>query len=150
MAGDEGNQASGNTSYTIGNVGAHARVAQGTNISWVEGTFAATPEGIALKHQFTTLLQSIQQSEELDEVSKALALAKTEAVAEGFAEATENPGKLQLALVDAKNFLGAVAGWALDALSRILKSDAAQKTIGTITEASTKAAISSIAGAPLG
>jgi hypothetical protein len=52
-------------------------------------------------------------------------------------------GILRRALLDAKVWFGGVASWVGNALGDILKSEAAQKTIGTVTEATTKAAIES-------
>jgi hypothetical protein len=50
---------------------------------------------------------------------------------------------LRQALLDAKVWFGSTASWIGHALGEILKSEAAQKTIGTVTEAATKAAITS-------
>jgi len=47
------------------------------------------------------------------------------------------------ALLDAKSWFGNTASWVGNALGDILKSEAAQKTISTVTEAATKAAIDS-------
>ena len=47
------------------------------------------------------------------------------------------------ALLDAKSWFGSAASWVGNALGDILKSEAAQKTIGTVTEASTRATIDS-------
>jgi hypothetical protein len=129
-------------SYKIGDVGAGARVAQGENISWVEGV-AGLPDGEALKKQFEALLKQIGEDASLDEDTRALAQDKTRAIAEGLAKAQEAPGKLRLALRDAKSWFGSAASWVGTSLGNILKSEAAQKTIGTVTEASTKAAIDS-------
>jgi hypothetical protein len=129
-------------SYHIGNVGAGARVAQGENISWVEGV-AGLPGGESLTQQFAALLDRIAQDRSLDEDSRALAQDKTQAVAEGLAKAGEAPGVLRRALMDAKSWFGSTASWVGAALVEILKSEAAQKTLGTVTEAATKAAIDS-------
>jgi hypothetical protein len=51
--------------------------------------------------------------------------------------------RLRRALLDAKLWFGSAASWVGKALGDILKSEAAQKTIGTVTEATTKAAIAS-------
>jgi len=64
-------------------------------------------------------------------------------VAEGLAEAQKSPDKLRIALRDAKSWFANTASWVGRALGDILKSEAAQKTIGTVTEAATKAAIAS-------
>ena len=129
-------------SYRMGDIGAGARVAQGENISWVEGV-AGLPDGPALAQQFAALLERIAKDTSLDEDTRELAKAKTEAVAEGLAKAQKSPGALRRALLDAKSWFGGAASWVGQALGEILKSEAAQKTIGTVTEAGTKAAISS-------
>jgi hypothetical protein len=129
-------------SYHIGDVGAGARVAQGEHISWQEGV-AALPAGESLAQQFNALLKRIEQDTSLDEDTRALAQNKTKAVAEGLSESQKSPSKLRLALLDAKAFFGSSLSWAGKALGDILKSEAAQKTIGTVTEAATRAAIDS-------
>ena len=72
-----------------------------------------------------------------------LAQDKTKAIAEGLAKVEESPGMLWRALLDAKSRFGSTASWVDNALGDILKSEAAQKTLGTVTEAATKAAIAS-------
>ena len=132
-------------SYRIGDVGAGARVAQGEHITWVEGV-ASLPDGEALKRQFDALLARIAQDASLDEDTRALALAKTTAIAEGLAVARSEPGMLRRALLDAQSWFGGAAAWVGHGLADILKSEAAQKTLGTVTEAATKAAIASFMG----
>ena len=132
-------------SYRTGNVGAGARVAQGENISWTEGV-AGLPDGPALARQFADLLERIGKDAALDEDTRELAKAKTQAVADGLVRAQESPGTLRRALLDAKSWFGCTASWVGNALGDILKSDAAQKTIGTLTEESIKAAIASFTG----
>jgi hypothetical protein len=127
-------------SYQMGDVGAGARVAQGEHISWVEG-IAGLPDGKSLTQQFDALLERIAQDGSLDEDTRALAQDKTKAVADGLAKVEESPGILRRALLDAKSWFGSTASWVGNALGDILKSEAAQKTVGTITEATTKAAI---------
>jgi len=127
--------------YSIGNVGAGARVAQGRNISWVEAV-ASLPDGELVSQKFDALLRRIAEDAALDEDTRVLAKTKTEAIAEGLAKLDESPSVLRRALLDAKSWFGGAASWVGSALNDILKSDAAQKTLGTITEASTKAAIS--------
>lgn len=128
-------------SYQMGDVGPGARVAQGENISWVEEV--AGPGGKSLAQQFAALLERIAKDASLDEDARALAQDKTKAVAEGLAKAQESPGMLRRALLDAKSWFGGAASWVGNALGDILKSEAAQKTIGTVTEATTKSAINS-------
>jgi hypothetical protein len=132
----------GGRSYRIGDVGAGARVAQGVNISWVEG-IGRLPEGESLKEQFGALLARIAQDTSLDEDSREIAVAKSSAIAEGLVKAHESPGVLRRALLDAKSWFGTTTKWIGSALADIIKSEAAQKTIGTVTEATTKAAIDS-------
>jgi hypothetical protein len=129
-------------SYRIGNVGAGARIAQGENISWVEGV-TALPGGESLTQQFAALLERIAKDTSFDEDTRTLAQDKTKAVAEGLAKVQESPGLLRRALLDAKSWFGSTASWVGSALGDILKSEAAQKTIASVTEAATKAAIDS-------
>lgn len=136
---DEPKPASGR-SYQMGNVGAGARVAQGENISWIEGV-SGLPGGESLAKQFEALPDRIENDQSLDEDTRALAQDKAKAVADGLAKAQESPGMLRRALLDAKSWFGGTASWVGGALGDILKSEAAQKTIGTITDATTKAAV---------
>src|SRR5215469_2870779 len=129
-------------SYQMGNIGAGARVAQGENISWVEGV-ASLPDGESLTRQFDALLKRITADGSLDEDTRALAQDKTKAIAEGIAGVQESPGMLRRALLDAKSWFGTSASWVGSALGEILKSEAAQKTLRTVTETATKAAIAS-------
>ena len=129
-------------SYQMGNVGAGARVAQGENISWLEGV-GSLPEGGSLAGQFDALLKRIAADTSLDEDTRELAQDKTKAVAEGIANVQGSPGALRRALLDAKSWFGTTASWVGDALGGVIKSEAAQKTLATVTEASTKAAIAS-------
>jgi hypothetical protein len=129
-------------SYQMGDVGAGARVAQGEKISWVEGV-ASLPGGESLTWQFDALLKRIAEDPSLDEDTHALAQDKAKAVAEGIAKVQESPSTLRRALLDAKSWFGTTASWVGSELGDILKSEAAQKTLGTVTEATTKAAIAS-------
>src|SRR4249919_1992395 len=115
------------TSYQIGNVGAGARVAQGQDISWIEGV-SGLPGGEALAQQFAALLKRIADDAALDEDQRTLAQDKTKAVAEGFAKVKESPGMLRRALLDARSYFGHTASWVGHALGDVLKSEAAQKT----------------------
>jgi hypothetical protein len=139
---EEPKPAAGRNYQRIGNVGAGARVAQGKDISWVEG-IASLPDGKSLVRQFAALLEHIDQDASLDEDTRALAQEKTKAVAEGLTKVQESPGMLRRALLDAKSWFSSTASWVGNALGDILKSEAAQKTIGTVTEATTKTAIDS-------
>ena len=96
--------------YQIGNVGAGARIAQGENISWVEGV-SSPPDGEALKQQFNALLECIAKDSALDEDTRELARTKTEAIAEGLVVAQASPGLLRRALLDAKSWFSGAASW---------------------------------------
>ena len=129
-------------SYQMGNIGAGARVAQGESISWIEG-IASLPDGESLTRHFDALLKRIAEDRSLDEDTRALAQEKTKAIAEGIANVHQSPTALRRALLDAKSWFGDAASWVGGALGDILKCEPAQKTLGTVTEAATKAAISS-------
>jgi hypothetical protein len=131
-------------SYHMGDVGAGARVVQGENNSWIEG-IANLAGGESLTQQFAALLDRIAKDPSLDEDTRQVTQDKTRAVAEGLAKVQESPGMLRRALLDAKSWFGSTTSWVGQALGDILKSEAAQKTIGTVTEATTKAVIDSFA-----
>ncbi len=135
-------------SYRIGDIGAQARVQVGEHQTMIGDTLAALPDGETLARQFDALVARLEAQPDLDEDTRTLAVEKTEAVAAGLAHAADEPGALRRALVDAKQFLGGVAGWAWNELTDILKSEAAQKTLATVTEASTRAAIKQLTGLP--
>lgn len=128
-------------SYAIGNVGAQAQVVQGNN-NTVSQSLRGPADG-ELAAQFDALLARIAKDPALDDDTRALAEDKTRAVAAGLAQAEAQPGLLRRALIDAGAFFGSAATGIGRALGDILKSDAAQKTIGAVTEAATKAAIAS-------
>jgi hypothetical protein len=132
--------------YVIGDVGAGARVMQGDYTTWLEERLSGVPESDELQRRFEALLERLSAASELDDDERELAVEKTAGVVEGLAAAPENPGRLKRALLDAKAFLTSGATWAWDELQAIVASDAAQKTIGTISEAGTRAAIASILG----
>jgi hypothetical protein len=127
--------------YHIGDVGAGARVAQGTNISWVEGV-TSLPDGAKLAKMFSDLLEEISANSDLDEDDRLIAAEKTRLIAEGLITANESPTKLRLQLKDAKLWFSHTASSIGNSLRSILLSDAAQATIATITDSATKAAIS--------
>lgn len=126
-------------------VGAGARVALGEHITWTEGV-ATDPAARDLERRFQALLDKIDTATDLDEDQRALAREKTIAVAVGLAEAPEDPSRLRRALVDMRTFAASTAAWLRDALADVLESDAAQKTIGTVTEAGTQAAVKAFLG----
>jgi hypothetical protein len=129
-------------SFWIGNVGAGAHVAQGKNISWVEG-LSGLPLGDTLVRQFAELQEKIDNDPGLDDDARALTKLKATAIAEGLAKAKESPNMLRSALMDAKSWFASTASWVGTSIGEILKSEAAQKTIGTVSEAATKATIDS-------
>src|SRR5215831_17987478 len=120
MADDKQTSSTGGKSYSMGNVGAGARVAQGENISWVEGV-SSLPDGKLLAQQFEALLDRIAEHEDLDEDTRSLAQAKTRAIAEGLAQVHKSPDVLRQALKDAKSWFAATAGWVGEAVGKILK-----------------------------
>ncbi len=132
-------------SYQLGSIGAFAKVAVGENISWIEGV-SSLPSGESLVRQFNTLMQKIAEDQAMDEDTRTLAQSKTEAIATGLAQAQQSPGMLRRALLDAKSWFQNSAAWVGSEVSAILKSEAAQKTIATITEASVQATIKSFTG----
>ncbi len=140
--------ASAAESYSLtGIVEQNARVIVGKNNRWTENH--ADPAGAAdLERQFEALLQKIAADPALNEDTRALAQAKTEAVAEGLAQVAEKPAALRRALLDAKSWFATTATWVGGAIGAILKSEAAQKTLGTVTEAGVTAAVKSFTGAP--
>ncbi|HWB72894.1 MAG TPA: hypothetical protein VG452_11820 [Egibacteraceae bacterium] len=135
----------GAKSYFVGDVGAHARVAQGEHIIWTE-TVLGPADAEALQRQFSELLARIEATPELDEVERDIAREKTEAVAVGLATAARSPGGLRKALLDAKGWMLSSAGWLWEGLQKALTSQAGQRAIAGITEATTRAAIQSLLG----
>jgi len=143
----ESESPAGGKQYTIGNVGAGARIIQGDYNTWIEDRMGALPEGGELAERFQALVERLETAEDLDEDARALATEKTMTVVDALAQAPEEPGTLKRALVDAKTFLSNAAGWAWDELSGIVSSEAAQKTISTITDVGTRAAIQALVAA---
>ena len=133
-------------SYTMGDVGSGAQVAQGEHIQQVKNALAGVPDSDVLERQFATLMKHIAQLPDVDAETRELALEKTKAVAQGLANAKESPNGLSRALRDAKAFLTSSVKGAWERLSDILKSEAAQKTISAIAEGTTKAAIAALLG----
>ena len=146
MSEEKKSSPTGGKSYHIGDVGAHARVQQGEYLTMIEQTFAKTPEGDDLAQQFKALIDKIAKHPELDDDTRDLAMEKTQKVAEGLANAKESPGTLRRALLDAKGWFSSAASWGWDEVGKILKSEAAQKTLATITEVGAKVAITSLTG----
>jgi hypothetical protein len=132
-------------SYHIGDVGAGARVMQGKNQQMLEiGASRAAEE--SLVQRLTTLSQRIAADPGLDEDTRDLAVEKTRAVAEQLARAGESPQQFRRALKDAHGWLSDKVGWAWEEMRGILSSEAAQKVLGTIAEATTKEVIHSLLG----
>lgn len=135
----------GSKSYTIGNVGEGARVAQGENISWVEGV-NALPEGEAIARMFKELLAQIAEDKSLDDDAREISSGKVQAVAEGLAKAKDDPSSLRKALIEAKAWFSTSATWVGEKIGGILKSEAVQKTIGTLAETGLNVAVKSYFG----
>jgi hypothetical protein len=132
-------------SYQVGDIGAHARVAIGENISWSEG-LSRYPGGDDLTQQLSALLEQIANDQKLGEPERALATAKTQAVAAALPSAQKEPQRLQAALLDAQVFLKSTAGWAWEGLQSALTSESARTIISGITEATVKGAIQGMLG----
>jgi hypothetical protein len=131
--------------YVMGDVGAGARVQQGEHLSWVERVFLGdSPDLQALRTEFGKLLERLAEDSGMDEDTRDVSIEKAKKVAEALAEAPQSPGELRRALVDAKAWFKTAPGWVWGSLNRIMASDAAQKVIGTITDASVRAAIGSL------
>jgi hypothetical protein len=137
---DENQSARASKSYVIGAVGAGARVAQGENIFWTEGV-TSHDDAQKLTESFAKLIDRIRSTAGPDEDSRSLSEAKAQAIAEGLAQARAKPGQLRQALVDARAWFRTTATWVWDDLRGILKSEAARKILGTVTEAAAKATI---------
>jgi hypothetical protein len=144
-------------SYTIGNIGAHARVAVGEHITWTENNFAGIDQGAELAEKFTALLKRIETDCSLDDAARELSVEKTKKVAEELASAARAPDSqgperngagLRRAVMDAKSWLASTATWAWDELQKILSSDAAQKTLRNITSTAVKVSIKTLLGLP--
>src|SRR4051794_25301744 len=126
-------------------VGDGARLAQGDHIAWTEGV-VGDPAARDLERRFQALLHHIDTVDDFDEDQRVLAKEKINAVAAGLADAQEDPSRLRRALLDMKTFAGSTAAWLRDAVADLLQCDAAQKTLGTVTEAGTRAAIKTFLG----
>jgi hypothetical protein len=143
MAADD--ETTGGKRYTMGNIGAGARVVQGDQNTWIEAVQGA-PGGQELQRQLEELLARIAKAPDLDEDSRQLATEKTRAVADALAQAGQSPDGLRRALRDARVFLTSTAGWAWEGLRKALSSEAAQHIISGITEGATRAAIQGLLG----
>jgi hypothetical protein len=143
MAGDD--ELSAGKHYVMGDVGDGARVIQGDHNTLIEA-MRGMPGGLELRRQLDELLARIASDPDLDDDGRELATEKTLAVAVALGQASESPAGLRRALVDARVFLTSTAGWAWDGLQSALASEAAQKTIGSIAEASTRAAVQGLIG----
>ncbi len=132
-------------SYNIGNVGQDARVQQGEHLTWIDAA-GLIPNSNTLLQQFKNLFEQISTDNSLDDVTRSISLKKTEAVVKGLSHAQASPTDLHNALVDAKSWFSDKSSGIWNQLNNILRSDTAQKTIGTITENSIMGAITGIIG----
>jgi len=126
--------------YRIGNVGEGAQVAQGSNINQTMLQAGVSPEQI--RAAFADVFSAIAADETLDQDEKQVAKESAEEVMTATEQAGDDPGALKRALGKAKKLLG--GAWTT--LVKAMESDAVQKTIGTITEASMQATIKSMLG----
>jgi hypothetical protein len=136
----EKEDSSGSKTYMMGDVGQGARVAQGENISWVEG-MTTLPEGEIIAQMFKELLSQIVEDKSLDEDTREISTVKVQAIAEGFVKAQEDPTSLRRALKEAKAWFGTSATWVGERIGNILKSEAVQKTVSTLAETGIKMAV---------
>ena len=143
MAGDE--ERTAGKHYVIHDVGARGKVIQGDHNTMIESV-QGIAGGTELQRQLEELLARIASAPDLDGDSRELASEQTRAVAEALGKASESPEGLRRALRDARVFLRSSVGWAWEGLVQVLESDTAQKTIGSIAEASTRAAIQGLIG----
>lgn len=142
---DESKSVEAGKSYKMGNVGPYSKVQQGENL-WIE-TVSAIPDSNALVQQFKNLIEQISKDNTLDDDTRDVSVKKVEAVAEGLAKAQKSDGRgLKKALLDAKSWFAGNAGWVWTKLDDILKSEAAQKTIWTITESTVRGSINGLTG----
>jgi hypothetical protein len=132
--------------YTIGDVGAGARVMQGDHNAWIEQRLSGMADSEEVQRRFASLMERLQADPDLDPDERELAVEKTAAVVDGLGSANEEPGRLKRALLDAKGFLTSSAAWAWQELQDILTSEPVQKTIGSISEGATRGAIASLTG----
>lgn len=148
MTGTEPDTPRGGNSYHMGDVGPGARVVQGDNNSWIERV-DVLPGRDEVARELTALIGSLQSDGGLDQGDQELAVEKVQAVADALPQATQSPDRMRKALRDASLFLGGTAAWAWDRLRKIFTSEAGQQVLGTIADATAKAAISSLLGIPV-
>jgi hypothetical protein len=143
----ESEPSTGGKSYTIGDVGAGARVLQGDSNLWIERV-GTLPGGAQVARELASLIGELKSDGTLSSDDQELAVEKTQAVADALPDAARSPDRLRKALRDAGQFLGSTATWAWQRLREILVSDAGQAVLGTIADATAKAAISGLLGIP--
>ncbi|WP_265637137.1 hypothetical protein [Acidiphilium sp. PA] len=100
------------------------------------------PDGPTLAGQFTQIIDSIGTDPDLDDDSKELARVKVNAIAQALSVVDNNPGSLRLALKDGMPFFSSAASRIGKAIGSLLSGDAAQRTLSTVTDTATRAAIS--------
>jgi hypothetical protein len=131
--------------YRIRDVDNNSNVIQGENNRIIE-IANTSPEINDLKQQFDKVLEEISKDSNFDEDEKTISKQKVEQIAENLVKAKDSPEDLHRSLIDAKSWFSNKAGGIWTKLSNILKSDAAQTTIGTITESATRGAIKAFIG----
>jgi hypothetical protein len=132
-------------SYSMGDVGAGARVVQGDHNSWNEG-LRLQPGGTQVALELAELLHQIQASEAIEPDDRELAVEKVAAVADALPKAAETPDVLRKALRDARQFLSSNVRWAWQRIQALLTSEAGRQVLGTITDAAARAAIQGLLG----
>lgn len=137
--------ASAGKNYSMGNVGAGARIVQGDYNSWSEG-LRLQPGGAQLASELAELLDGIKADIALDPDDRELAADKAQAVVDALPKAAESPDILRKALRDAKQFFGSTARWVWDRLQAVMTSEPGRQVLGTITDIAARSAIQGLLG----
>jgi len=135
----------GGDNYSIKDIGPNARIQQGKQQNWTE-ILNTIPNSNTLEKQFKQIISEISKDKMLNRAEKSISLMKTESIAKALANAQRSPEDLHYALIDGNNWFSNKANWVWKKLIAILESEAAQKTIGTITESGIRGAIKTFIG----
>lgn len=131
--------------YSMGSVGAGARVIQGDGNVWSE-SLGLHQAGEQVAREITEIAEHIRADAALEPDDRELAIEKTQAVAAALSEQSGSPGQLRKALRDAQSFLSSKVMWAWDRLRQVLTGEAGLQILGSITDVAAKAAIQAILG----
>jgi hypothetical protein len=145
----EADSTSAGKRYSIGTVGAGARVIQGDGNAWSE-SLSLQPGGAQVAREIAEIVERVRADHALEPDDRDLAIEKTQAVAAALTDAGDSPGHLRKALRDAQSFLNAKAEWAWNRLREVLGSEAGLQILGSITDVAARAAIQGILGISIG